>query len=80
MNLIKVNVLHAHVLHHGCLLVDVRCNHTKCTTALPEHSCHGHKIGSKGAIICQTNFLKKNLKCRLITEGKITGICKYCII
>lgn len=41
LNLIEMNVLHAHILHHGCLLIDVGCDHTKRRAALTKHSCEG---------------------------------------
>lgn len=47
LNLIEVNVLHAHILHHGYLLINVGCDHTKCRAALPEHSCQKEGIVSR---------------------------------
>lgn len=37
-NLVKVNILHPNVLHHGCLLVDVWSDNTESWAALPEHT------------------------------------------
>lgn len=38
-DLVKVHVLHSHVLQHGRLIVDVGGDDAECRAALMEHSC-----------------------------------------
>lgn len=38
-HLIEVHVLHAHIFHHRCLLVNVGRDHSKCRAALFKHAC-----------------------------------------
>ncbi len=34
IHLIKVNILHPHIFHHGRFFIDVWCDHSECSTAL----------------------------------------------